>query len=581
MARVAAPKTALPHNHPLQRPLKKRQAEACQRIHALWGVWPWELLISVVMYELQSSSNVTASSSPRPYRYQLEHPQEWSDNILDTLRKLALSTTLQHAVARLGFHAALLKVSRLSVRLTKAVTTECEVEREHTPPNLKAGSGPIVNRRNKKTLLSSSGSPEASDTVLDRDQHYILNQPDSMHQMTPSTRRKTDPEEGQQHRAYQFPHRHSFSQPNGPASGPSHRQWPSLTLPNLHEIGPRHRPHAATHQPAFSPTTTGLITPISEDASLSGLAGHEGLGVCNSNSNSRFPFPNSQPSSSSTSPTRQSMDEDEQRKRKTSPTVRDAMASKLNDLSVSDAPYSRPHAHHHTEETLLAKRQRRTLPHGFAQLRTLRVELTPPTSPSSPPRPFSLRLPAMNSASTTSSSSSASSPPPSATFFSQPSSSCSSSSSSLSVAAPSPSYTAYTAAAAAVATLQRANSLESRSSQAQQQPAITRHQLPPIKSQPANTTAPMPQDSSMCLPPMLASGTHQRHHSYNHRPGNSAEHQHHFQQQAGLAQPPPLPPLSRPVLPGRSVSSYAVMSGPATSSLSAGVDSRMKMSFLL
>jgi len=445
MARVAATKTALPHNHPLQRPLKKRQAEACQRIHALWGVWPWELLISVVMYEFSSSSNATVpSSSLRPYRYELEHPQEWSDNILDSLRKLALSTTLQHAVARLGFHAALLKVSRLSVRLTKAVTTECEVEREHTPPNLKAGSGPIINRRNKKTLLSKTGSPEASGAILNRDRHYILSRSDSMHERTLSTRRKTDPEalrlqlisprssaspaegaarspevgavecssEGQQRHAYQFPQRHSFPQSGGPASGPSHRQWPGLTLPNLHETGLQNRAHAVTHQSVSSPVTTGLITPLSEDASLSDLARQETMGSYSSNS--RFPFSGSRSSSSSTSPTRQTMDEDEQRKRKTSPTVRDAMASRLGNLSVSDAPYSYPHSHsypsnshHPTEDTLLAKRQRLILPHGHAQLPTLRVELTPPASPLSPPRLPSLLLPAMNSASAASSPSTA------------------------------------------------------------------------------------------------------------------------------------------------------------------------------
>ncbi|KAH7012062.1 uncharacterized protein B0I36DRAFT_369899 [Microdochium trichocladiopsis] len=89
-------------------------------------------------------------------------PSDWSDNILDTLRKLALSTALQHAIVRVGYHAALLKISRLFVRLARTVTTEVQNRAGAHPPNLKAVLGPIINRRNKKSSLSVAASPEAA-----------------------------------------------------------------------------------------------------------------------------------------------------------------------------------------------------------------------------------------------------------------------------------------------------------------------------------------------------------------------------------------------------------------------------------
>ncbi|KAH7014312.1 uncharacterized protein B0I36DRAFT_369282 [Microdochium trichocladiopsis] len=596
MARVAAQKTALPHNHPLHRPLKKRQAEACQRIHALWGVWPWELLIPVAMYERSSSSNTTTSSSSKsPHQYDLEHPQDWSDNILDTLRKLALSTTLQHAIVRIGYHAALLKVSRLSVRLAKAVTTECEVERERTPPNPKAGSGPIVNRRNKKSSLSAAGSPEGPEAAPRESRAGVTglrhgSDPSrSLPSMPLSSRRRTDPETMVMHlmsprsstppseggarspdarglysgsmtdryqQQQQQQHRHSVAQHDASPPRGSYRDWPGLVLPNLHEAGLQHKPHSGPRQPALSPittTATGLTTPLSEDGPP---GSHPGQIVPRS---SPFAFSKCSP----TSP-RQMTTVDDLRKRKTSPTIRDAQASGL-DNSVNnlhlDCPSSRHHLsrqEQHAVEHTLVKRQKRTLLPGFVQLPAPRVELTPPTSPTSPSSLPSLQLPAIMRSSSTSPS--LSSPPSSATTVTSSSFSSSSSCST-------PSYPAYTAAAAAIATLQRAHSMESHKTQ--HHPEIARPQLPPIKTSSSSSLEPQ---EAVRLPPMLPSGAaaHQRHHSYHCPSTQTAK-----RTSPPAPSPSSLPSLTRPPLPGRSVSSYA------STTLPSGSDGRMNLAFLI
>ncbi|KAJ1323799.1 hypothetical protein MN608_11051 [Microdochium nivale] len=319
MARVAAQKTALPHNHPLHHPLKKRQVEACQRIYALWGVWPWELLVPIVMFDGTI--------------YNLERPQDWSDNILDTLRKLALSTTLGHAVARIGHHAAQLKVGRISVRLAKAATMECETERERTPPNPKAGSGPILNRRNKKTLLLGADH-----------QTRKANREDAARQLV-SSRSSTPQSDGSSAMSPGAGDAYFYNA----SSRSDHSAWADLTLPKLHDASLQYKTlpfHSGAQQPTTHYTNSVNGLGIS-------LTGNTKPG---SSSTASFPFdlPNNY-------------------KRKTSPTLREQAS-----LPVM------------LEHTTLPKRQTRTaaeprLP-GLVRLPSMSscIELTPPTSPASP-----------------------------------------------------------------------------------------------------------------------------------------------------------------------------------------------------
>ncbi|KAI0469754.1 hypothetical protein GGR56DRAFT_679081 [Xylariaceae sp. FL0804] len=131
------PSTALPPDHPLGPAPAEKTLQAVRRLHQVWGVWPWDLFAS-------------------------NNPEHWSVHLAESLRTLAVLTTLDHAKTLLA------KRLDADTVLSPALVHDAVAERKE---DRGAPVNPRVKRGRKRTKHTKSGSAPRSSVLHDENQH--------------------------------------------------------------------------------------------------------------------------------------------------------------------------------------------------------------------------------------------------------------------------------------------------------------------------------------------------------------------------------------------------------------------------